>query len=229
MEVPPIYSPTPQKSKTGLIIGLVFGGIVLCCLLPVGLLVGGGLFAFKKGTDLVACSLTFNNLQRSFQRYADDHHGKLPKSDKWMNDIRPIYRNISEELRQPDSPFKIPTQDSGPFFCSTDGKLTGIAFNKVLSEKKLDDIKDKETTVMIFETEAPADNLAEKYVSRPVNLSPKLFGKPRGWFMAPVRGMAKAGMTTIDTSGASIHVSTDTSTGTGAETDKRNSEKKGGD
>ena len=175
-----------------MIVGLIFGGIFLCCLLPIGLVAGLGLFAFGKVKDTAACGLAMGRIQRAMILYSKDHEGKLPKAATWMDDIRPYYRKAQARTKDTDKVFgSMP--DGEPFACTTDGVKTGIAFNKDLSGKKVSDIKDPMETVLVFETTNLQANLSETFKEPDFSLSPKVFGKHRGWMKATVAGNPKTG------------------------------------
>lgn len=176
---------SPKKSNTGLIVGLVIGGVVLCCGLPIGLLVGGGFWAFNKFGGFVTCGVGVTQLRSATLAYAKDHNGKLPKSETWMDDIRPYF--VKEVAGEKDNPFKMST--TGAYSCKSDEGETGIAFNSALSGKEIAKIKDRTAAIVIFEIEKPSLNAAQKYKPLPESSSPVIMsGERRGWFSAPVEG-----------------------------------------
>lgn len=186
MESPPPYMPAPKKSNTGLIVGLIIGGFLLCCLLPMGLIGGFGFWAFNKGKDIVACSISYEEIYGSLVDYSKEHDGKLPSAATWMDDVRPYYRKRTTTRKDERKVFgSMPVE--GAFSCNSEGVTTGMALNKDLAGKKLDEIKDR-STVLLFETDHPAENLSETYKEKTDKDSPKSFGKPRGWFYVTVGG-----------------------------------------
>ncbi len=187
MNVPPPYMQAPRRSNTGLIIGLVVGGICLCCVLPVGLLVGGGFWAFNNSKGIVQCSMAFQGVGQGLQKYAAAHDGKLPKAETWQDDVRTFYKQSMMPKGQAGPFEQMPAE--GDWGCKeSDGTMTGMAFNSDLSGKKISDIKDPYQTTMLFETERPSANQHEKYKARPFETSPKMFGKHRGWLHSSVSG-----------------------------------------
>jgi len=175
-----------------MIVGLIFGGIFLCCLLPIGLVAGVGLFAFGKVKDTAGCGLAMGHIQRAMILYSKDHEGKLPKAATWMDDVRPYYHKAQARNKDTDKVFgSMP--DGEPFACTSDGVKTGIAFNKDLSGKKVSDIKEPMDTVLVFETTNVQANLSETYKEPDFSMSPKVFGKHRGWMKVFVAGNPKAG------------------------------------
>lgn len=189
MNVPPPYMPAPRKSNTGLIVGLIIGGVCLCCILPVGLLVGGGFWAFKNGKGIVQCSMAFQSVNRAVQKYASAHDGKLPKAESWQDDVKDYYRQ-SMLPKDQAGPFEQMPAD-GDWGCKeSDGTQTGMAFNSDLSGKALSSIKDQFGTIMIFETAHPSRNQHESYKPQPFETSPLMFGKHRGWLKSSVSGQS---------------------------------------
>ena len=199
MESPPPYSPPPRKSSSGLIIGLVIGGVLLCCVAPLALLGGGAYFGMKKVGPLVTCAMGFEQIRDSVVSYSEANGGKLPHAKKWMDEVRPYYQ---KELKKMEgNPFgSIPAE--GVWSCTDDdGKKTGIAFNSALDGKNLKDVKDQIATMVIFEMGQPELNKSAPYKEQDKATSPKAFGKPRGWFAAPLSGEVKAGNQDFDFGG----------------------------
>ncbi len=194
--------PPQKKSNTGLIVGLVVGGIFLCCILPVGIIGVGGFWAFNKAKGFVGCTFYFTDVRNSMVKYAEAHDGKLPNAETWQDDVREDYRQSMTSKER--NPFGSMSPD-GDWGCKDgDGNSTGMAFNSALSGKKLSDIKDQESVVMLFETQHPARNLHEKYAARNFESSPKIIGAPRGWYEIPVSGAAEI----IDRRGTKVPVNT---------------------
>lgn len=213
MESPPSFTPPGKKSNTGLIVGLIVGGVVLCCVLPIGLIAGGGFFAFKKVQGSITCAFAFEQIRTSVTDYADANGGKLPTASKWMDQVRPYYEKQVKSAKVEKNPFgTLPV--NGVWGCTDDtGLKTGIAFNSELSNKKLADIKDKASTILIFEVPSAEMNRNEPYKPQPKNTSPKVFGNPRGWIYAPVEGKLDgsdiADATEGSQSGVNVKVKTD--------------------
>ncbi|MGV3618354.1 MAG: hypothetical protein ACO1SV_23760 [Fimbriimonas sp.] len=188
MESPPPYSPK-KKTSTGLIIALVIGGVVLCCVLPIGGIAGAGFWGINKIKGVATCAIGFEQIRDSVNAYAKANNGKLPTANKWMDQVRPFY--AKEVSKVEGNPFGAIPADSIWACTNEDGTKTGIAFNSDLSGKNLKDIQDHVATIVIFEIEKPAANAAESYKARPKATSPKMFGNPRGWFYAPLEGDIK--------------------------------------
>ncbi|AIE87833.1 hypothetical protein [Fimbriimonas ginsengisoli] len=212
MQPPPSYMSSPPKKKsTGLIIGLVIGGIFLCCLLPLGLLAGGGLWAFNNSKPFIGCSMAYSGVRTAVMQYAHAHKEKLPKAETWMDDVRPYYqKEYAKTSDDAGKMFKLMPPE-GAWSCEDGaGGHTGMAFNKELSGKALDSIKNKDTTFMVFETPTPpSNNLSAKYEELPHATSPKIFGKPRGWFRVPVEGDVLMGKKRAPNANGNIQVNVD--------------------
>ncbi len=188
METPPPYIPPQKKSKTGLIIGLVVGGILLCCVLPIGLVAGGGYFMFKKASGMIECSVSMTTLRDALIDYSKDHGGKLPKADKWQDDVRSYYAKKMASKGSEAGPFTL-IPAAGNWDCKADSGPTGIAFNEKLSGKKLSDIEDKSSTILLFQVpQATTPNLHMPYAPQEMDKSPKMFNEHIGWIEQPVEG-----------------------------------------
>ena len=185
---PPYYSPIPKKSNTGLIVGLILGAVVLCCVLPIGVVGGLGFFGFTKAKGFVGCSFTFKNAQRAVLAYAAANHGSLPKAATWETDVKPYYAKEVKKHADEQKMFGSGSAE-GTLGCSNDdGSITGISFNKGLSGKKLSEIKDPMDVVLLYEVATAGSNLNGEYKPQSFEKSPKIFNKTRGWYLAHVQG-----------------------------------------
>lgn len=184
MESPPNFSP-PKQNKTGLIIGLVIGGVVLCCIVPIGGIAGLGFWGYGKAKGMIQCTLTATLLSEATRDYTRANGGKLPDAAKWNQQLAPYYSKQAEELK--DSPFKATDLSNGAN-CDSDGTITGLAYNVDLSGKNLKQIKDQVSTIVFFEIGKTGPNLSAKYARQPKETSPMIFGKHRGWTEATLSG-----------------------------------------
>jgi hypothetical protein len=194
METPPPYIPPKKKSNTGLIIGIVLGSVALCCILSAGVLFGGGLWLVNKAKGIGECAMSFQFAQKAMQAYAADHDGKLPNAKTWQDDIREYYKKATQKINKDQSgPIQFhPFASDGEWACVNENQpATGIAFNVELSGKKISDIKDPGTTVLLFETPTVGKNQAKKYEALDPKSSPKIFNENRGWIVMPVQGRSK--------------------------------------
>lgn len=185
MEAPPPYR--QKKSNTGLIIGLIIGGLVLCCVGPALLIGGLGYFGLKQGVPIVTCAMAIDDLQTAMTQYADANGGKLPAANNWQTAIKPYYQKVVSGKKD-QNPFGQMSAE-GMWGCSVGDEKTGFAFNSDLAGKKIADIKDT-STVMIFEVPTQAMNQAMPYKEQDISKSPKILNDHRGWFVAPVKGEA---------------------------------------
>ena len=187
METPPPYNP-PQKRKSNALVWWIVGIACLCCVVP-GLLLGGAsIWGLNKFKGLGGCTLAYNDLSKAIQAYEADHDGKLPHANNWQDEVRSYYRKAmtSANDRGPLSEMS-PEGDWGCM--DSEGGMSGMAFNTDVSGKKLVDIKDPESTTMVFETEHPSKNQHQKYSPQPFLSSPLMIGKiHRGWMELPVAG-----------------------------------------
>ena len=86
-------------------------------------------------------------------------------------------------------PFAEPSADGDWGCVDSEGGMSGMAFNSDLSGKKVSDIGNQVSTIMIFETEHPSKNQHEKYKPRTYETSPIIVGSTRrGWMELPVSG-----------------------------------------
>jgi len=188
MEAPPPYVTQKPKKTSGLVIGLVIAAVALCCCGPLALLGGGYFFGMNVGNQVIPCSLAFTNVSKALKDYANDHGGKLPKAETWMDDVRSYYKKEAE--KKTGLPFKVMPAE-GDWGCTTGDQRTGITFNSSLAGKKLDSIKDKDTP-LVFETPTIAANSHAPYKELDISKSPKynIMGKTpnRGWYVSTVGG-----------------------------------------
>lgn len=166
--------------------------VLICILVPcIGFLIlGGVMWNFGKNTvfPAVSCAIGFEFVRDGINDYAKEHDGKLPNAKTWQDDVRPYYKARLTKGSGDFGPLELMSPE-GAWGCKVDDKrFTGMAFNTDLSGKKLDDIADKETTILIFEIESAMSNAHEPFKRRPKSTSPKLVGEPRGWIEVPVTG-----------------------------------------
>lgn len=177
----------PKKNNTGLIIGLVVGAFVLCCVGGIALF-GMGIWAgFRAVQPVAECAIAFETARDAIKEYAADNDGKLPKAATWQDDIRPYVEKTSAEFKKSNMPFKVLEPD-GAWGCSSEGKSTGMAFNADLSGKKIDAIPNASITPLLFEIPAPKRNAAMPYRKQDDSNKPKMMGKPREWAVLTLEG-----------------------------------------
>lgn len=195
METPPTYAPPRKKSNTGLIIGLILGGIAICCIGGVALLFFGGAWLVKKAIPIAECQMNYEVVKDSMTAYADAHDGALPSADKWQDELAPYAEKaVAAYGKKEDNPFKV-LDPHGEWGCVTDDVKTGMAFNDKYSGKKLSEAR-MDDGVVIFETEATGRNLHEMYVEKDKKTSPKFMNQPRGWFTIHGASGVRAGSKT---------------------------------
>ncbi len=178
METPPSYAP-PKKSNTGLIIGLVLGGIGICCVGGIALVLFGGLQFFKNVAPMAECMMNYSAVQKGMDEYAQANNGKLPPAATWQNDLKPYVEKSLAKLKKEAGPFKV-MDVNGDWGCTTGETKTGMAYNTEIAGKTLEDVRAK-ALVTVFETPQIGRNQALKFEELPRSSSPKLMGNPRGW------------------------------------------------
>jgi hypothetical protein len=179
MNTPPAYNPA-KKSNTGLIIGLILGGIAVCCIGGVALI---GFFSLRVFNDTIApiteCMTGYQAVSNSLAKYAKDHDGMLPSAAKWQDELRPYVEKELAEIKKEAGPFKL-MDPQGEWGCTTDKRKTGMAFNIELDGKKFEEVK-KGDSVVVFEVDTVSRNYSAKFVEQEKSTSPKIMGDHRGW------------------------------------------------
>lgn len=195
MDTPPAYPPV-KKSNTGLIIGLILGGIAVCCIGGVALI---GFFGFRFFKDTLApiaeCMIGYEAVNSSLAAYAKDHDGKLPSALKWQDELAPYVEKELSKVKEEGAPFKV-MDPKGEWSCSTGERRTGMAFNVDVAGKDFEEAK-KSNAVVVFEVDQVQRNFSAKYVEQEKSTSPKIMGDPRGWLTIRAEGgvhMGKQGV-----------------------------------
>jgi len=190
MEAPPPYMPPKKKTNTGLIVGIVIGAVLLCCITPMALLGGGIYWLFGKGKELVQCSSAFRDARDGMKMYADEHNGKLPPAETWQDDITTYYQKAVDRTNTEDRKVIPPMPANGVWGCADGaGGQSGIAFNDDVAGKELSKVETS-NDIILFEIRRATRNAHEKYLPLPFSDAPKLIGKPRGWFLIRSSGPA---------------------------------------
>jgi len=84
-----------------------------------------------------SCLSNMKQLALGIEMFAKDHEGRLPGAVTWAEDIRPYVQN-KQIFECPERPR---------------GEKGGYAINALVAGKKLDDIPDKATTVLLYEVD----------------------------------------------------------------------------
>lgn len=188
---PPFPGERPKKSNTTRIVLILLAVIGLPCIAIVAVLgVLGYRVAQTVSSELqpaIQCGVTLNLIRDSLKAYARENGGKLPQAATWEDDVRPFYAQELKDSKNQVPSFIAPISAEGQWGCqASDQVKTGIAFNKELSGKKLQDLKG--TEVLIFEVENPGKNLSQVYKERKGSPGGKILGKERPWLFLPVSG-----------------------------------------
>lgn len=187
---PPYSAPAPKKSKTGLIIGLVIGGVVVCCGLPIAGVVGLGMFGLKAGKGVANCAITFAKVRDAAVKYAAANDGKMPPAKNWTAELRTYIPAGGEEEKAMQSILGKTEIEGDAWGCTEGTTKTGLVYNSDAVGKKLSDLKAKDV-VLFFETSKRTANAVAAYKAPDPATSPKVFDKPRGWFSIDANGDAK--------------------------------------
>ncbi|MEZ0326706.1 MAG: hypothetical protein ACAH95_12460 [Fimbriimonas sp.] len=187
MESPPPYQ--PKKKSTGLIVGLIIGGVLLCCGVPIIGIAIAGFWGFNKIGPIAKCGMSIEALGEAVIAFADDNGGKLPNAATWQDQVKPYYAKEAAKKKNKENPFGMfPVE--GEWGCEAeDNVATGIAFNTALSGKKLADITDRSKAILLFETNQRKRNQSLKWDVKTLSNLPKRFGKS-GIFVATADGQA---------------------------------------
>jgi hypothetical protein len=182
-----------KKSNTGLIIGLVVGAVLICCVLPLGGLIGFSFVAATKGQGMIGCTISMQVAAESVRQYTRDNGGKLPPEKNWEAALWPYFEQETKDMDD-TGPFKL-FQKGEPWGCDEGEMLTGFALNADLAGKNLKDIPDQRNAVVIFETKKRGIGQVQKYQLPPHSQSPSLLGGvlgkgSRGWFVVTADGQA---------------------------------------
>ncbi len=88
------------------------------------------------------CRSNMTQLGLALLQYAGDHEDHMPEAAKWVDEIYPYIKNWDL------------------FHCPADRSKSrsSYAMNANLSRKKLEEIRDPEHTVLLYETSRPSDN-----------------------------------------------------------------------
>lgn len=182
--------PQPRKNNNTVLIVVLILVILVPC---IGLLVVGaaGLWGFNSVKPMAQCMITFEAAHSAVLDYAKEK-GQLPNAETWQTDVKSYYAKHVGSKNDKFGPFE-PSSADGEWGCKNGDSSTGIAFNSDLSGKKIDEIKDRYATILLFEVEKAQMNARAKYAPRPDKGSPKIFGEERGWITVPVEGEVKMG------------------------------------
>lgn len=142
---------------------------------------------------MAGCAINFEAVRDGIMEYAKEHDGTFPTAANWQDQVKPYVVKAlkkSQDAKQAMDwmGMKVMDVDKEWGCFVTDARTTGIAFNSDLSGKKLTDVENAWSTILVFEVESPRRNANEKYVKRPDSTSPTIMGEPRGWIAVPVTG-----------------------------------------
>jgi hypothetical protein len=192
METAPGAAPK-KKSNTGLVIGLIIGAVVICCIVPIGGLIGFGFLAVSQGNGMISCTISTELAAQAVRAYTQENNGKLPSGPNWQEQLWPYFELESKEADD-TGPFKLWTKNEA---WGCDEKTpTGFAFNSAVLGKSLSELKDQRNTVVLFETPTRKMNLVQEYKPQAFESSPEVLGgiingAQRGWFVITADGESR--------------------------------------
>lgn len=187
---PPFHGSAPKKKNTGLIIGLIIGGVLLCCIFPVVGLGGLGLWGFNKVKSVAGCAISVGDMGKALTKYLAEHDNTFPKADTWQDELRPYYAKEWATTKK-DLPFSL-VGPEGSWHCTdSEGPGTGFAFNSELAGKKRSEAN--ANVVAIFELPEVKSNFSAPYKKLDRNSSPKVMGDHRDWFVIYGNGESNGG------------------------------------
>lgn len=199
------------------IVLIVLGVFGLCCVLPIGSLVGGGFYVFNQSKGFIECAASGGILEGGLKQYIAKN-GSLPKSKTWMKDLAPFLKAASESK---EMPFKIINAKDKEWTCKdSDGGKIYFVFNEEVSGLKLDQIKNAEVPA-IFASRESSPGATRKYDAQPFSQAPKIMGKQVGWMIitakVPTMGFVDASgklstkdVPDVDASGGAVKISAGT-------------------
>lgn len=188
---PPPFNPAPpRKNSNTKVILIILGLVAFIC---IGGLAATMIFGYRMLKDTIGpiagCGMGFDNVRSALEAYAAKNEGKLPPAATWQDDVRPF---LVEVLKKSKNELEgiVPEIDPGGSWGCKDGKggLTGMAFNSELAGKKVADIKNPETTVLLFEVPTIKANQSLAYAEPPEAKRPMMMGKPRPFIKLHVKG-----------------------------------------
>lgn len=216
MQAPPAFTPpAPRQGKSPMTIVLIVLAVFgLCCVLPVGSLVGGGFYVFNQSKGFLECAASGGLLESGLKQYIAKN-GALPKSKTWMKDVAPFLKAASESK---EMPFKIINPKDKEWTCTdSDGGKIYFVFNEAVSGLKLDQIKDANAPA-IFTSRQASPGATRKYEAQPFAQAPKTMGKRFGWMIITAKvptlafigedGSLSKDVPDVNTSGSAVKIST---------------------
>lgn len=183
----------PPRKQTNPLVWVFVALAAVCCLCIFGV-VGMGWTTFNQVGKMIPCTMTLTAAQKAMDLYVAEK-GAYPAADKWQTELSPYYEEARAELSKEFDDAPGPMKDWGataditaPLTCDAGPPETFILFNSKLSGVKEKDVKDRSTTVVLFESDVKKMNGNQVYKERPITESPKMFGEHRGFFTTTADG-----------------------------------------
>lgn len=140
---------------------------------------------------VVQCNLILENIRDAMLYYIERNGGRFPEADTWQDEIAEAFRRVNEISNTREFSRLDP---QGVWGCRYGPNvMTGIAFNRALSGKRLEEVEHPEKTVVLYEIETPRRNAASEYPPPDRPETPPSPGRPRQWLSIAVVGKVSAG------------------------------------
>lgn len=140
----------------------------------------------KSVSGEVGCLATAQVAHESIKEYAKET-GKYPDASNWQEVIDSYYQANADDFKKnledagPMADQFSPDGNEGALDCSEGDTRTSLYYNAALSNVPTD--KADPDTVLIYEDVATeARNASGEYKEKPKSSSPKMMGRPRGWY-----------------------------------------------
>ncbi len=180
---PPYYASGPKKSNLGLIIAIVVGAVVICCVVPGVFLGFFGMNFFKSAVGFVGCGWSMEQARDGLVAYAKAHGGKFPQAAHWQDDIASYLKPLPT-----GQGIDLPKQNGD--VCDVKAE-TSIVFNVDLAGKPIKSVDDPTSVILLWEAAGPGRNKYGKWAQPVYQNGPKLVaGLPRGYIQQPISGAA---------------------------------------
>jgi len=185
------YQSPNQRKTTNPLMWVAVALVGFCCIA----LIAGAAMVFNAGKTVLSsagCVLNFAMAQKSIAAYVRVN-GHYPPAASWQIDTQEYYAKIYDKMMKGGKKdqeramamFKF-AKPGEVMKCEGEGQATGVTYNADLSNKPVDEIKDK-STILLFESHSVTLNSNAAY-AKPTGPAPKVFGSSRGWFTFPIEG-----------------------------------------
>jgi hypothetical protein len=176
-------APRPPKKNPLVIIFAILGVLALCCGAPIGALFFYGKKAMSGFMNMGGCMVNVSIMESALEKYVEKN-GKYPNAATWQKEISEYVKPPKDKDAEKFFTF---WQPDGVWSCKEGSQETGFSFNDEFSGKKPEDVKEKDTAILVFETNKAGYSQHGAYAALPHNQSPKVMGEfmdeRRGWIV----------------------------------------------